>query len=105
VDHAARSILGAQGFDKQFSHSTGHGIGFAAIAHNARPRIHPKSEEQLQPGMVFNLEPAVYIEGWGGVRHCDMVAFTESGVEVLTPFQSRVEDLIIDPQQGLRDAA
>ena len=105
VDHAARSILGAQGFDKEFSHSTGHGIGFAAIAHNARPRIHPKSEEQLQPGMVFNLEPAVYIEGWGGVRHCDMVTVTESGVEVLTPFQSRVEDLIIDPQQALRDAA
>ena len=55
--------------------------------------------------MVFNLEPAVYIEGWGGIRHCDMVTVTESGAEVLTPFQSRVEDLIIDPQQALRDAA
>jgi Xaa-Pro aminopeptidase/Xaa-Pro dipeptidase len=105
VDHAARSILGAHGFDKEFSHSTGHGIGFAAIAHNARPRIHPKSEEQLQQGMVFNVEPAVYIEGWGGIRHCDMVTVTESGAEVLTPFQSRIEDLIVDPRNALRDAA
>src|SRR6185437_2748898 len=101
VDHAARSILGAHGFDQEFSHSTGHGIGFAAIAHNARPRIHPKSEEQLQPGMMFNLEPAVYIAGWGGIRHCDMVTVTGSGAEVLTPFQLRVEDLIVDPQDAL----
>ncbi|HYL96095.1 MAG TPA: M24 family metallopeptidase, partial [Terriglobales bacterium] len=71
----------------------------------ARPRIHPKSEEQLQPGMMFNLEPAVYIAGSGGIRHCDMVTVTENGVEVLTPFQSQVEDLIIDPHEALRDAA
>jgi Xaa-Pro aminopeptidase len=38
--------------------------------------------------MVFNVEPAIYIDGFGGVRHCDMVAITSSGVEVLTDFQS-----------------
>ena len=105
VDHAARSILGAHGFDKEFKHSTGHGVGFAAIAHNARPRLHPLSEELLQEGMVFNLEPAVYIEGWGGVRHCDMVTVTSTGAEVLTPFQGRMDDLILDPGHALRDAA
>jgi Xaa-Pro dipeptidase len=105
VDHAARSILGAHGFDQEFKHSTGHGVGFAAIAHNARPRLHPLSEEPLQEGMVFNLEPAVYIEGWGGVRHCDMVTVTATGAEVLTPFQLRIEDLILDPGHALRDAA
>lgn len=105
VDRAARSILAAHGFEDEFKHSTGHGVGFAAIAHNARPRIHPKSEEQLQEGMVFNVEPAVYIEGWGGIRHCDMVAVTAAGAEVLTPFQERVEDLILDPRCALRGAA
>jgi Xaa-Pro aminopeptidase/Xaa-Pro dipeptidase len=105
VDRAARSILAAHGFEDEFKHSTGHGVGFAAIAHNARPRIHPKSEEQLQEGMVFNIEPAVYIEGWGGIRHCDMVAVTGAGAEVLTPFQVRVEDLILDPHRALRGAA
>ena len=105
VDQAARSILAAHGFENEFKHSTGHGVGFAAIANNARPRIHPKSEEQLQQGMVFNLEPAVYIEGWGGIRHCDMVTVTAAGAEVLTPFQARVEDLILDPPRVLRGAA
>lgn len=105
VDHAARSILAAHGFEKEFSHATGHGVGFAAIAHNARPRLHPQSQELLQEGMVFNVEPAVYIEGWGGIRHCDMVTVTSNGAEVLTPFQARVEDLILDPCQNLRGAA
>ena len=105
VDYAARSVLGAHGFENEFSHATGHGIGFAAIAHNARPRIHPKSEEQLQEGMVFNVEPAVYFEGWGGIRHCDMVTVTATGAEVLTPFHLRFEDLILDSHGGLRGAA
>lgn len=105
VDHAARSILSAHGFENEFKHSTGHGVGFAAIAHNARPRIHPQSEEQLQEGMVFNVEPAVYSEGWGGIRHCDMVTVTAAGAEVLTPFQARLEDLILDPHRALADAA
>ncbi|HJT87995.1 MAG TPA: Xaa-Pro peptidase family protein [Bryobacteraceae bacterium] len=94
VDHAARKVLRARGFGDQFKHATGHGVGFSAISHNARPRIHPKSDEQLEAGMVFNVEPAIYFEGWGGARHCDVVEVTQTGVEVLTPFQNRMEDLI-----------
>jgi Xaa-Pro aminopeptidase/Xaa-Pro dipeptidase len=105
ADHAARSILGAHGFEKKFSHATGHGVGFAATAHNARPRLHPLSQELLQEGMVFNLEPAVYIGGWGGIRQCDMVTVTAGGAEVLTPFHSRMRDLILGPGQVLRGAA
>jgi Xaa-Pro aminopeptidase len=52
--------------------------------------------------MVCNVEPALYFEDWGGLRHCDVVAVTESGAEVLTPFQSRLEDLL--PGE-LREAA
>jgi Xaa-Pro aminopeptidase len=44
--------------------------------------------------MVFNIEPAAYFEGFGGLRHCGMVVVTQTGAEVLTPFQSRLEDLI-----------
>ncbi len=95
VDRAARDVLRRHGFEKEFKHATGHGVGFAAIAHNALPRIHPQSDEVLETGMVFNVEPAVYIEGWGGMRHCDMVAVSSSGAELLTPFQTRVEDLVL----------
>lgn len=94
VDTAARDVLDARGFGPQFKHSTGHGVGFSAIAADAHPRIHPKSEEALETGMVFNVEPAIYIDGYGGLRHCDMVAVTETGVELLTPFQCGVGDLV-----------
>jgi len=86
VDRAARQELTSRGFGKGFKHPTGHGVGFAAINHNALPRIHPLSREKLEVGMVFNIEPAVYISKLGGMRHCDMIAVTENGAEVLTPF-------------------
>jgi Xaa-Pro aminopeptidase len=45
--------------------------------------------------MVFNVEPAVYFAGYGGLRHCDVVAVTEMGHERLTPFLSDVAALIV----------
>ncbi|MBV8068830.1 MAG: aminopeptidase P family protein [Acidobacteriaceae bacterium] len=95
VDEAARSVLERRGFGKAFKHSTGHGVGFEAISPNALPRLHPKSPDVLQAGMVCNIEPAIYIDGYGGIRHCDMVAVTEHGYELLTPFQTTVQDLIL----------
>ena len=89
VDGAARGVMRAHGFGEQFKHSTGHGIGFSAINHDAPPRLHPASTETLAAGMVFNVEPAAYFEGFGGIRHCDMVLVTDTGAEVLTPFQTR----------------
>ena len=87
VDHAARSTLAAHGYDdRYFKHPTGHGVPFVAIAGTERPRIHPRSPDVLQVGSVFNVEPAVYVDGVHGLRHCDVVAVTESGVEVLTPW-------------------
>jgi Xaa-Pro aminopeptidase len=95
VDRAAREVLFERGFGDAFKHSTGHGVGFAAIDHNARPRLHPESDDELEAGMVFNVEPAVYFEGYGGVRHCDVVALAEGGAEVLTPFQARPEQWVV----------
>jgi Xaa-Pro aminopeptidase len=95
VDRATRESLRAHGFEREFRHATGHGVGLAAIHHDARPRIHPLSPDVLEPGMVFNVEPAIYDDGWGGIRHCDVVAVTSSGAEVLTPFQSSIEDLVL----------
>jgi Xaa-Pro dipeptidase len=101
VDKAAREKLKEHGFEKEFRHATGHGVGFVAINHNALPRIHPQSRDILETGMVFNIEPGIYIEGIGGMRHCDMVVVTENGVEILTPFQSSMEDLILQQEEFL----
>jgi Xaa-Pro aminopeptidase len=87
VDGAARSVLERHGYGKLFKHSLGHGVGFSAANAHSLPRIHPASPDVLEAGMTFNVEPAIYIKGYGGMRHCDVVAVTSSGVEVLTPFQ------------------
>ena len=72
--------------ENAFKHSTGHGVGFAAADPNALPRVHPASPDVLEKGMTFNIEPAIYIEGVGGMRHCDVVACTNVGTNVLTDF-------------------
>lgn len=95
VDRAARAVLSRAGFEKEFRHGLGHGVGFAAINHNAVPRLHPASEDVLEPGMIFNIEPAVYFDGYGGIRHCDMVLLTDKGPELLTPFQSTIASLTV----------
>ncbi|HET6578262.1 MAG TPA: Xaa-Pro peptidase family protein [Gemmatimonadales bacterium] len=95
VDQAARDVLAARGLGAAFRHPAGHGVGFAAIDHNARPRLRPGSPDVLLPGMVCNIEPAVYLDDTGGLRHCDMVAVTDSGMELLTPFQATLDELTV----------
>jgi Xaa-Pro aminopeptidase len=95
VDAAARTVLRAHGLADCFTHSTGHGVGFSAIDGHARPRLHPASEETIQPGMTFNIEPAVYIEGVGGVRHCDMLVMSDTGPQLLTRFHSGPDELVL----------
>ena len=86
VDAAAREVLASHGFGKEFKHAVGHGVGFAATDPGALPRLHPKSPDTLEAGMTFNIEPAIYIEGKGAMRHCDVVTCTDNGAEVLTNF-------------------
>lgn len=96
VDAVARDVLRRRGFAGACKHAIGHGVGFAAIDHYAHPRIHPRSTELLQPGMVFNIEPAIYLDGTTGLRHCDVVSLTERGPEVLTEFQGEMDDLVTE---------
>jgi Xaa-Pro aminopeptidase len=95
LDTAAREVLRERGFGPEFKHGTGHGVGFGAISSGDKPLVHPKSTDVLESGMVFNVEPAVYVDGYGGVRHCDMVAVTDDGYELLTPFQCKPEELVL----------
>ncbi len=94
VDQAARRVLEKCGFADYFTHSTGHNVGFSAISGSSPPRLHPASPDVLETGMVFNVEPAIYIQGFGGIRHCDVVTVTGDGVQVLTPFQPSIDHLI-----------
>jgi Xaa-Pro aminopeptidase len=49
-----------------------------------RPTVRGDNQETLRPGMVFTVEPGIYIPGWGGVRIEDMVLVTDRGARVLS---------------------
>jgi Xaa-Pro aminopeptidase len=93
IDRAAREVTESHGLGAAFKHPAGYGAGFGATDHTARPRLHPKSDDVLQAGMVLKLELGLYLENYGGVRTADMVAITENGAEVLTPFHSSLDEL------------
>jgi len=88
VDEAARAIIRRSGYGDHFTHGLGHEVGLGAINANDRPRLHPASPDGLETGMIFNVEPAIYLPDVCGVRHCDMVLVTEKGAEVITPWLS-----------------
>ena len=81
VDEAARGRLRKDNLESYFTHRTGHGLGMEV--HEA-PYILPNGNEKIQPGMVFTIEPGVYIAGKIGVRIEDDVLITEDGAKVLT---------------------
>jgi len=81
VDAAARQSLTQAGLGEKFGHGVGHGIGLAV---HEMPYMKPGEQLLLEPGMVFTVEPGVYVPGWGGIRVEDMAHVTEAGYELLT---------------------
>jgi Xaa-Pro aminopeptidase len=77
----AHNVIEAAGYGETFGHSLGHGVGLQV--HEA-PRLGRRSRDELKDGMVFTIEPGIYITGWGGVRIEDMVVMEGGKARVMT---------------------
>ena len=80
IDETARKILRREGLEEDFPHKIGHGVGLEI---HEDPVLRPESSEKVQEGMVFSIEPGVYIEDEFGVRIEDVVLVESDGVRRL----------------------
>ena len=81
IDAAARDHITKAGHGSHFGHGTGHGVGLAI---HEWPRVGKDSQDVAEVGMIFTIEPGIYIPGLVGVRTEDMVLVTADSCEVLT---------------------
>lgn len=92
VDHAVRAYFEQENLWDHWRHHVGHSLGQRI---HESPFLDVGDPTVMQPGMVFSIEPGLYVPGLGGFRHSDTVLVTESGVEVMTYYPRELEDLII----------
>ncbi|MFC2021383.1 M24 family metallopeptidase [Chloroflexota bacterium] len=81
ADSFARTVIEESGYAEAFGHSLGHGLG---LAEHEQPRLGPNSTETLTSGMVFSIEPGIYLPGWGGVRIEDLAVMEKGDVKILS---------------------
>ena len=88
IDAAARNAIRKAGYGEFFGHGTGHGVGLDV---HEEPRVSFLRSERVRRGMVFTIEPGIYVPQLGGVRIEDMVAIKENESVLLTTLSRELE--------------
>jgi Xaa-Pro aminopeptidase len=84
LDKIARKVIEDAGYGKFFIHSLGHGVGLDI---HEWPYVNSRNETIIKPGMVFTIEPGIYLPDEFGVRIEDMVCINyDEKVEVLSEY-------------------
>ena len=91
VDRDVRGFYKEHGIADYWMHHTGHALG---MDRHEPPFLDIAEETVIQPGMVFSIEPGIYIPGFGGFRHSDTIHVTQTGIELLTYYPRELERLI-----------
>ncbi|WP_099159542.1 M24 family metallopeptidase [Virgibacillus ndiopensis] len=91
VDKVARDVFEKDGYGEYAIHRTGHGIGISA---HEKPYLRYDNDLVLEEGMVYSVEPGIYIPGLGGFRHSDTVILTSDGSRLITEYPRDLESLI-----------
>ncbi|MDD5561300.1 MAG: aminopeptidase P family protein [Candidatus Omnitrophica bacterium] len=81
IDKVAREYIASKGYGRYFTHNLGHGLGLEV---HEDPRISGNEASAVKPGMVFTIEPGVYLPARFGIRIEDMILVTSKGCEVLS---------------------
>ena len=100
VDQLARDVITRGGYGEHFTHRTGHGLGMEA---HEQPYIFQGNPLILEPGMVFTIEPGIYLPGKYGVRIEDDVVVEEDGLRSLTDLPRkvmRIEEFLAAARNG-----
>jgi Xaa-Pro aminopeptidase len=92
VDRAVRTYYDEHGLWDYWKHHVGHCIG---LRYHEGPFLDIGDDTEIQPGMVFTVEPGLYVDKLGGFRHSDTVAVTENGIEFLTYYPQDLESLTL----------
>ncbi|SDH97654.1 Xaa-Pro dipeptidase [Alteribacillus persepolensis] len=92
IDLAAYHVFEKHGYGEHVQHRTGHGLG---LTEHEEPYLRFDNELQLEEGMVYTIEPGIYVPGVGGFRHSDTVIVTNNGFESVTQYPRSLEDMIL----------
>lgn len=92
VDRAVRGYFEQHDLTDYWKHHTGHAIG---LRYHEGPFLDIGDQTELTPGMVFTVEPGIYVPGLGGFRHSDTVRITEDGIALMTYYPRDLESLTL----------